>query len=174
MSVVGGGGRDPFSTVFNHQVDSSKVHQFPFLAPFAITPPSQLPLASILRLTPLDPIQCVIAAVTAPSSSLGTRIQTLGPSAFRISIGTAVPVRPRYCCNAAVRYDRAVISSRVCRGCAGGRDWRESWKYEYGGWRRVKAIVVPSLCANFAAAIVTNSKERTSQRRPPGIKRNSQ
>ncbi len=50
----------------------------------------------------------------------------------------AVPVSPRYCCSAAVRYDRAVMSSRLLPRDDGDGDCRERWKYEWGGRRRVK------------------------------------
>lgn len=62
-----------------------------------------------------------------------------------MSMGMAVPVDPRYCCNAEVRYDRVEISSRFCtdtKDCDEDKDkdLTERWRYEYGGFRRVMVV----------------------------------
>lgn len=89
----------------------------------------KFPFARIRHATALDgsppapapPIHELRAETTAAPSSRGTRTHTTlwdevgGCSIFKISTDIAVPVRPRNCDNAAVKYVRTVkASSEVC------------------------------------------------------------
>lgn len=135
----------------------SRVQSFLSVPPLATTPPNQLPLALIFKLARFDEVHWLTAAATAASSSRGTRIQTLAPSVFKMSTGMAVPVKPRYCCKAAVRYERAVMSSRFGEVC-GERVFRTRWKYAYGGFRRVNVVVVVGLAWMAFAVVIVDSQ----------------
>ena len=95
--------------IFHHYYPSNHLIIYHLtLTPQTTPPHSPLPLT--LHPTP-SPTHCPNAPTTAPPSSLGTLIQQSRPSTLRISIGIAVPLRPRNCWRAEVRWARRVRMS---------------------------------------------------------------
>lgn len=90
--------------------DSPQIFLWSYLPTSA---PSQSPAAQILNpeTEELVPTQVIMAETKAPRSCRGRRTQTSRPETFKMSIGMAMPVSPRNCFSADVRYCRTVSSS---------------------------------------------------------------
>ena len=105
-SVAGGCSWSRFR--FSSHASNSSAPRPPNIAPNQSPFPFTLHPTPSLSLPPTHPLN---AFTTAEPSSLGTRTHKSRSSTFKKSIGMAVPVRPRNCCRAEVRWARKVRMS---------------------------------------------------------------